>query len=86
MALWPADSTAVAFFTEGSAGDSMPGFSMAADSGRFHEASFHRFAGSFWQDGWRNEFRNGLSATGLGLLIQARLASYFDGLLEPVSH
>jgi hypothetical protein len=50
--------------------------------GRFREANFHHFAGGFWQGGWRNEFRNGLSAAGLGLLIQARITSYFDGLLS----
>ncbi|MGC1575000.1 MAG: hypothetical protein WA813_02520 [Beijerinckiaceae bacterium] len=50
--------------------------------GRFHEANLHRFAGGFFQGGFRNEVRNGLSATGLGLLIQAKIASYFDSLLS----
>ncbi len=50
--------------------------------GRFHEANLHRFAGGFLQGEQGNEFRNGLSATGLGLLIQARVASYFEGLLS----
>ena len=50
--------------------------------GRFHEANLHRFAGGFFHGVQRNEVENGLSATGLGLLIQAKIASYFDSLLS----
>ena len=56
-------------------------------AGRFHTGFFHvrgfvhepappRVSGSFLRGGFTNEVENGLTATGLGLLIEARIASY----------
>ena len=47
-------------------------------AGRPHEANIHRFAAGFWPGWWRSEVPNGLTATGLGLLIQAKFASYVE--------
>jgi hypothetical protein len=57
-----------------------PGLFVGRGGGGVHEPSLPHSVSSSSQGWWRNEVHNGLTATGLGLLIQSRMAAYLGGL------